>query len=129
MFGDDDDDDAEVMHDTYPLSILIPPFSLSLSSLSQAAAEKLKQERIAAYADKKSKSIFLQITELASHNHIWFTLEPTLIAKSNIILDVKPWGDDTDMKEMERCVRGIEADGLIWAACKGHTYCTSTFKY
>ena len=44
--------------------------------------------------------------------------EPTLIAKSNIILDVKPWDDETDMAEMEKLVRSIEADGLLWGACK-----------
>ena len=44
--------------------------------------------------------------------------EPALIAKSNIILDVKPWDDETDMKEMEKLVRSIEADGLLWGACK-----------
>ena len=37
-----------------------------------------------------------------------------MIAKSNIILDVKPWDDETDMKEMERLVRSIEMDGLLW---------------
>ena len=44
--------------------------------------------------------------------------EPTLIAKSNIILDVKPWDDETDMKEMEDKVRSIIKDGLVWGACK-----------
>lgn len=44
--------------------------------------------------------------------------EPALIAKSNIILDVKPWDDETDMKEMENAVRKIETDGLVWGACK-----------
>eukprot|EP00112_Aurelia_sp_Birch-Aquarium-sp1_P014397 Seg3104.5 transcript_id=Seg3104.5/GoldUCD/mRNA.D3Y31 product="Elongation factor 1-delta" protein_id=Seg3104.5/GoldUCD/D3Y31 len=41
-----------------------------------------------------------------------------VIAKSNIILDIKPWGDDTDLEEMERLVRGIIADGLVWGAAK-----------
>lgn len=45
-------------------------------------------------------------------------LEPALIAKSNIILDVKPWDDETDMAEMERRVREITADGLLWGAGK-----------
>lgn len=44
--------------------------------------------------------------------------EPTLIAKSNVILDVKPWDDETDMKELEREVRSIQMDGLLWGACK-----------
>lgn len=42
--------------------------------------------------------------------------EPALIAKSNIIFDVKPWDDETDMAKMEAEVRKIEADGLLWGA-------------
>ncbi|XP_015378953.1 PREDICTED: probable elongation factor 1-beta [Diuraphis noxia] len=45
-------------------------------------------------------------------------LEPTLIAKSNIILDVKPWDDETDMKELEKAVRQVTTDGLLWGASK-----------
>ncbi|XP_002742150.1 elongation factor 1-beta-like [Saccoglossus kowalevskii] len=62
-------------------------------------AEKLKAERIKKYNEKKAK-------------------KPTLIAKSMIILDVKPWGDDTDMKAMEEKVRTITSDGLVWGASK-----------
>lgn len=47
-----------------------------------------------------------------------FISEPALIAKSNIILDVKPWDDETDMKLMEEAVRAISTDGLLWGACK-----------
>lgn len=43
-------------------------------------------------------------------------VEPVLIAKSNIILDVKPWDDETDMKVLEAEVRKIETDGLLWGA-------------
>ena len=45
-------------------------------------------------------------------------LEKVIIAKSNIILDVKPWDDETDMKELERLTRTVETDGLLWGACK-----------
>uniref|UniRef100_U5EMQ4 Putative elongation factor 1 beta/delta chain n=1 Tax=Corethrella appendiculata TaxID=1370023 RepID=U5EMQ4_9DIPT len=62
-------------------------------------AAKLKEERVAAYNAKKSK-------------------KPALIAKSSILLDVKPWDDETDMKEMERSVRTITMDGLLWGAAK-----------
>ncbi|XP_055534969.1 probable elongation factor 1-beta [Wyeomyia smithii] len=64
-----------------------------------AEAAKLKEERLAAYNAKKSK-------------------KPVLIAKSSIILDVKPWDDETDMKAMETSVRSIEMDGLLWGAAK-----------
>lgn len=47
-----------------------------------------------------------------------FFSEPVLIAKSNIILDVKPWDDETDMAAMEAAVRGIATDGLLWGAAK-----------
>ncbi|KAF8567179.1 hypothetical protein P879_08453, partial [Paragonimus westermani] len=62
-------------------------------------AEKLRAQRLAEYEAKKSK-------------------KPAEIAKSNIILDVKPWGDDTDLKEMENLVRSIKADGLYWGQSK-----------
>jgi len=36
-------------------------------------------------------------------------------------LDVKPWDDETDMKELEKQVRTINMDGLVWGACKYFT--------
>ena len=62
-------------------------------------AEKLKQERLAAYEVKKAS-------------------KQQVIAKSSIILDVKPWDDETDVKLMEQEVRSIVADGLLWGASK-----------
>jgi len=62
-------------------------------------AARIREERVAAYAAKKSK-------------------KPALIAKSSVLLDVKPWDDETDMKKMEEHVRTIEMDGLIWGASK-----------
>lgn len=35
-----------------------------------------------------------------------------------MILDIKPWDDETDMKVMEENVRKIEADGLLWGTAK-----------
>ncbi|CAH2043997.1 unnamed protein product, partial [Iphiclides podalirius] len=64
-----------------------------------AEAARIREERLKAYADKKAK-------------------KPALIAKSSIILDVKPWDDETDMNEMEKQVRTIEMDGLLWGASK-----------
>lgn len=73
---------------------------LSFYYLNQdAEAEKIKEERLKAYAEKKSK-------------------KPAVIAKSSIVLDVKPWDDETDMKKMESEVRTIAVDGLVWGACK-----------
>ncbi|KOX74266.1 putative elongation factor 1-delta [Melipona quadrifasciata] len=69
------------------------------SEAKDAEAAKIREERLAAYAAKKAK-------------------KPVLIAKSNIILDVKPWDDETDMKAMEEEVRKIETDGLLWGASK-----------
>jgi len=39
-------------------------------------------------------------------------------AKSIVTMDVKPWDDETDMKELEANVRKIEMDGLTWGASK-----------
>ncbi|XP_062280843.1 uncharacterized protein LOC133985261 [Scomber scombrus] len=62
-------------------------------------AEKLKEQRLKEYADKKAK-------------------KPGLIAKSSILLDVKPWDDETDMAKLEECVRSVQADGLLWGSSK-----------
>jgi len=64
-----------------------------------AEAARLNEERIAAYNAKKAK-------------------KPALIAKSSILLDVKPWDDETDMAKLEECVRSIEMDGLLWGQSK-----------
>ncbi|XP_054267459.1 elongation factor 1-delta isoform X2 [Macrosteles quadrilineatus] len=83
--NDDDDDGVDLF--------------ASESEDEDEEAKKIKEQRLAEYAARKSK-------------------KPVLIAKSNIILDVKPWDDETDMKKMEEEVRKITMDGLIWGASK-----------
>uniref|UniRef100_A0A8C5PSX8 Elongation factor 1-delta n=1 Tax=Leptobrachium leishanense TaxID=445787 RepID=A0A8C5PSX8_9ANUR len=64
-----------------------------------AEAERIREERLRQYAEKKSK-------------------KPGLIAKSSILLDVKPWDDETDMAKLEDCVRSVQMDGLVWGSSK-----------
>ncbi|KAH8817883.1 hypothetical protein DL96DRAFT_1623610 [Flagelloscypha sp. PMI_526] len=64
-----------------------------------AEAERIKAERVAAYNAKKAN-------------------KPKTIAKSVVILEVKPWDDETDMKALEDSVRSIEQEGLVWGASK-----------
>jgi len=59
----------------------------------------IREKRLAAYAAKKST-------------------KKAVIAKSSLLIDVKPWDDETDMAEMEKLVRSIEKDGLLWGASK-----------
>lgn len=35
-----------------------------------------------------------------------------------VTLDVKPWDDETDMVELEKGVRAIGMDGLLWGQSK-----------
>ncbi|KAJ3143204.1 Elongation factor 1-beta [Physocladia obscura] len=44
--------------------------------------------------------------------------KPKTVAKSMVILDVKPWDDETDMKALEKQVRGIVLPGLVWGTSK-----------
>merc|ERR1712189_17864 len=69
----------------------------SFDEEEDAEAARVREERLAAYAAKKAK-------------------KPGPIARSQILLDVKPWDDETDMKELEKSIRGIEMDGLVWGA-------------
>lgn len=72
-------------------------------------AEKIKAERLAAYKAKKST-------------------KPVLVAKSNVILDIKPWDDETDLGEMEKCIRTIEKEGLLWGVAERKPIAYGVFK-
>ena len=37
------------------------------------------------------------------------------------MLDVKPWDDETDMKQLETHVRSVTCEGLLWGACESLT--------
>ncbi|KAK8962411.1 hypothetical protein KSP40_PGU011331 [Platanthera guangdongensis] len=38
--------------------------------------------------------------------------------KSSVLLDVKPWDDETDMQKLEAAVRSVKLEGLLWGASK-----------
>ncbi|XP_022954481.1 elongation factor 1-delta-like isoform X3 [Cucurbita moschata] len=38
--------------------------------------------------------------------------------KSSVLMDIKPWDDETDMKKLEEAVRSVEMEGLLWGASK-----------
>jgi len=62
-------------------------------------ADEIRKKKLAEYAERKAK-------------------KPQIIAKSNLVLDVKPWDDETDMKALESNVRSIEMEGLVWGGSK-----------
>merc|ERR1711879_188739 len=41
-----------------------------------------------------------------------------VIAKSSVVFDIKPFDDETDLKEVETMVRAIEMPGLEWKAAE-----------
>merc|ERR1711884_762979 len=61
--------------------------------------KRITEERLKAYHGKKSK-------------------QPALSAKTSVLLDVKPWDDETDMDAMLAAVKTIEMEGLVWGANK-----------
>merc|ERR1711931_592425 len=67
----------------------------------EESEEKRKQteERLKAYHAKKAK-------------------KPQVIAKTSVLLDIKPWDDETDLDKMLEEVKTIEMDGLVWGASK-----------
>merc|ERR1739838_512153 len=83
---DEDDDDVDL-------------FGSESEEEESEEAAKVREERLAAYAAKKSK-------------------KPALIAKTSVLLDCKPWDDETDMDVMLKEIKKIEMDGLVWGANK-----------
>merc|ERR1712168_1796400 len=82
---DDDDDEVDLFGSDY--------------EEEDAEAARVREQRLAAYAEKKSKK----------HGPI---------AKSSVLLDCKPWDDETDVAAMEAEIRKISMDGLNWGAAK-----------
>lgn len=62
-------------------------------------AKKLKEECFAHYESRKAK-------------------KPTLVAKSSIFSDVKPWDEETGMAKLAECVRSSQADSFVWGSAK-----------
>lgn len=44
--------------------------------------------------------------------------KPKPVGKSSVLLEVKPWDDETDMKKLEEVVRSVQMEGLLWGASK-----------
>uniref|UniRef100_A0A452EPS9 Translation elongation factor EF1B beta/delta subunit guanine nucleotide exchange domain-containing protein n=1 Tax=Capra hircus TaxID=9925 RepID=A0A452EPS9_CAPHI len=44
--------------------------------------------------------------------------QPSLVAKSSVLPVMNPWDDETSMAKLEKCVRSIQAEGLVWASSK-----------
>ena len=82
-----------------PLGIFPSSVSFLCDTNQKYSLGRITEERLAAYAAKKSK-------------------KPALIAKTSVLFDVKPWDDETDMDAMLKAVKSIEMDGLVWGASK-----------
>merc|ERR1711956_70525 len=82
----------------------IASYKAEFASLPKdAEAERIKAERIAAYNARKSAKE---------------EKKGKIVAKSSIMIDIKPWDDETCMKELEDNIRTIEMDGLLWGTGK-----------
>ena len=64
-----------------------------------AEKQRITEERLAAYHAKKAN-------------------KTKVIAKTSVLLDVKPWDDETDHDKMLAAVKSIEMEGLLWGASK-----------
>jgi len=84
----DDDDDDDV-----------DLFGSDSESEDDEEKKKRTEERLQAYHAKKAT-------------------KKAVIAKTSVVLDIKPWDDETDMTEMLKNVKTIEKDGLVWGASK-----------
>ncbi|XP_068638454.1 elongation factor 1-beta-like [Aristolochia californica] len=85
---DDDDDDLDLFGEE--------------TEEDKKAAEERREEKKAAEERTAAKA----------------TAKKKESGKSSVVLDVKPWDDETDMKKQEEAVRGVEMPGLLWGASK-----------
>uniref|UniRef100_F1LC17 Elongation factor 1-beta n=1 Tax=Ascaris suum TaxID=6253 RepID=F1LC17_ASCSU len=89
--------------------------------LSKSTRRKRRQTKILICSDRTTKRRMKKKQESplnVSRRTRKKAKKPAGIAKSNIIFDVKPWDDSIDVAEIEKKVRGIETDGLVWGTAK-----------
>lgn len=111
-----------------------PSFSLSLPSLNRnsVTASGSSAPAAAAAADDDEVDLFgsdedeeedeenkrIKAERVAEYEKKKAAKGPRAAAKSVVTFDVKPWDDETDMAALEKSVRSIEKDGLVWGASK-----------
>ncbi|KAI8836732.1 elongation factor 1 delta 2 [Chytriomyces cf. hyalinus JEL632] len=81
--------------------------------------KKKKKKKLFASDDEEEDAEKAALTaQRLKEYHAKKATKPKTVAKSMVILDVKPWDDETDMKAMEASVRGIVMEGLVWGTAK-----------
>lgn len=70
--------------------------------------ERVKAERVVAYNKARDAKTAAKVAAGGTLN----------VAKSIVTLQVKPWDSESDMGILEKEVRSIEKDGLVWGASK-----------
>ena len=66
----------------------------------EAAAKQAKKDADKAAAEAKKKA------------------KKEVIAKSSILMDIKPWEAEQDLEELAKKLKAVEKDGLLWGAHK-----------
>ena len=66
----------------------------------EAAAKQAKKDADKAAAEAKKKA------------------KKEVIAKSSILMDIKPWEAEQDLEELAKKLKSVEKDGLLWGAHK-----------
>jgi len=85
-----------------------------------APAEEEEEEQVSSFDDIGEESddeaqAAIDAIAAAKHAKDAAAGKKAVIAKSSLILDVKPEGSDTDMAKLEKDVRAIAMEGLVWA--------------
>ncbi|PWA90865.1 hypothetical protein CTI12_AA095430 [Artemisia annua] len=80
-----------------------------LVSVDALIEDTLTQEPISEY---------VQSCDIVAFNKICCRIAITKMAMSSVLLDVKPWDDETDMQKLEEAVRSVQMEGLTWGASK-----------
>eukprot|EP00695_Tsukubamonas_globosa_P000390 TRINITY_DN128_c0_g1_i2.p1 TRINITY_DN128_c0_g1~~TRINITY_DN128_c0_g1_i2.p1 ORF type:complete len:208 (+),score=126.05 TRINITY_DN128_c0_g1_i2:88-624(+) len=82
-----------------------------VAAAPKAAAAEEEDDDLFGDDDEEAEK---RAAELAAQRKAAVAAKPKPVAKSSILLDIKGWSDETDMKELEGLVRGLNIAGLTW---------------
>jgi glutathione S-transferase/translation elongation factor EF-1beta len=86
--------------------------------VAEVAEEKADEDAFDPFADDEEEDEEAEKAKMARMKEIAKTAKSygkaPVIAKSIILFEVKPWGEDTDLDALAKMILAIEMDGLFW---------------
>merc|ERR1712193_499097 len=97
----------------------IKSFEDERDQICGGSSSKAETPAAAAADDEEAERLREELIEQRAREQLEKNkLKDKPVAKSSILFDVKPWDSETDLLELEKKIRQISMEGLVWTAAE-----------